>query len=150
MCWFLKEKPRTETWENGYIIVMVSGEPRQIISVAASCEKASSTTRKRADASPGARCDDTDGYSGDADVAYPGAHGSNARDQSDIWTVEGVNADIQHDMPTLARRSRCFPRRLENLNAVLAGFARAYNDWGLHRIRDQALPSRSHHPLIPL
>ena len=28
---------------------------------------------------------------------------------------------------TLARRSRCFPRKLENLQAVLAVFVRAYN-----------------------
>ena len=41
--------------------------------------------------------------------------------------VEGVNADLRHDIPTLARRSSCFPKKLENLQAVVAVFVGAYN-----------------------
>ena len=53
--------------------------------------------------------------------------------KNDTFTVEGVNADLRHDIPTLARRSRCFPRKLENLQAVLAVFVQAYNRFGLQK-----------------
>ena len=53
------------------------------------------------------------------DVVFPGKHIFNIHNKNDIFTVEGVNADLCHYIPTLARRSRCFPRKLENLQAVL-------------------------------
>ena len=56
----------------------------------------------------------TDGYVGYLDVVFPGKH---------IYNIHNKN-------DTLARRSRCFPRRLENLQAVLAVFVRAYNRFG--------------------
>lgn len=61
--------------------------------------------------------------------------------KNDTFTVEGVNADLRHYIPTLARRSRCFPRKLENLRAVLAVFVQAYNRFGLQKDR-----YRSYHP----
>ena len=61
--------------------------------------------------------------------------------KNDTFTVEGVNADLRHHIPTLARRSRCFPRKLENLQAVLAVFVRAYDRFGL-----QTHLYRSRHP----
>ena len=53
--------------------------------------------------------------------------------KNDTFTVEGVIADLRHYIPTLACRSRCFPRKLENLQAVLAVFVRAYNRFGLQK-----------------
>lgn len=61
--------------------------------------------------------------------------------KNDTFTVEGVNADLRHYIPTLARHSRCFPRKLDNLQAVLAVFVRAYNRFGL-----QKYLYRSKHP----
>ena len=51
----------------------------------------------------------------------------------EIYTtmVEGVNADLRHYIPLLARRSRCFARKLETLKAVLTVFVTAYNRLGL-------------------
>jgi hypothetical protein len=51
--------------------------------------------------------------------------------------VEGVNADLRHYIPVLARRSRCFARRLETLQAVVEVFVDAYNRFGKakHRYR---------------
>jgi len=72
----------------------------------------------------------TDGWTGYVDVVYPGRHIRNTRDKSDTFTVEGVNADLRHYIPTLARRSRCFPRKLETLQAVIEVFADAYNQFG--------------------
>ena len=55
--------------------------------------------------------------------------------KNDTFTVEGVNADLLHYIPTLSRRSRCFPRKLENLAAVLSVFVRAYNRFGIEKAR---------------
>ena len=72
----------------------------------------------------------TDGYFGYIDVVYPGRHIRNIRDKSDTFTVEGVNADLRHYIPVLARRSRCFARKLETLQAVMEVFVGAYNRFG--------------------
>ncbi len=139
--WFLEYKPRTETRENIYIMTMVSREPRQIISHVVSRDKNSRTIQKTVDAAPDAERYCTDGYSGYLDVVFPGKHIFNIHNKNDTFTVEGVNADLRHDIPTLVRRSRCFPRKLENLQAVLAVFVWAYNRFGLQKNR-----YRSRHP----
>ncbi|MDR0406085.1 MAG: hypothetical protein LBH54_04715, partial [Clostridiales bacterium] len=46
------------------------------------------------------------------------------------FTVEGVNADLRHYIPILARRSRCFARKIETLWAVIDVFVEAYNRFG--------------------
>lgn len=55
-------------------------------------------------------------------MAFPGKHIYNIHNKNDTFTAEGVNADLRHYIPTLPRRSRCFPRKLEDLQAVLAVF----------------------------
>ena len=72
----------------------------------------------------------TDGWNGYIDVIYPGEYVRNTHDKSDTFTVEGVNADLRHYIPILARRSRCFARTLETLRAVVAVFVDAYNRFG--------------------
>lgn len=128
--WFLERKPHTETRENIYIMTMVSRNPRQIVGYVVSTDKSSHTIQKMVDAAPEAETYCTDGYSGYLDVVFPGEHIYNIHNKKDTFTVEGVNADLRHYIPTLARRSRCFPRKLENLQAVLSVFVRAYNRFG--------------------
>ena len=149
--WFIKEKPRTETRENTYVFTMVSREPRLLAGVAVSCEKKSSYIQKIVDDGPDADYYCTDGYVGYLDVLYPGKHIRNMRDKSDTFnirnmrdksdtfTVEGVNADLRHYIPLLARRSRCFPRSLETLRAVVEVFADAYNRFGLAKFKYRLL-----------
>ena len=139
--WFLEYKPRTETRENIYIMTMVSREPQQIIGHVVSRDKTSRTIQKMVDAAPDAELYCTDGYSGYLDVVFSGKHIFNIHNKNDTFTVEGVNADLRHYIPTLARRSRCFLRKLENLQAVLAVFVRAYNRFGFQKHR-----YRSRHP----
>ena len=139
--WYLEYKPRTETRENVYIMTMVSRKPRQIIGHVVSRDKTSWTIQQMVDAAPGAERYCTDGYFGYLDVVFPGKHIFNIHNKNDTFTVEGVNADLRHYIPTLARRSRCFPRKLENLRAVLAVFVQAYNRFGLQKDR-----YRSCHP----
>ncbi|MCM1473293.1 MAG: hypothetical protein NC040_04500, partial [Muribaculaceae bacterium] len=61
----------------------------------------------------------------------------NIHDKSDTFTVEGVNADLWHYIPVLARRSRCFSRSLETLKAVVAVFVDAYNQFGFAKFKYQ-------------
>ena len=109
---------------------MVSRTPRQIVGYAVSRDKSSETIQRMVDAAPEAKRYCTDGYAGYLDVVFPGKHIFNIHNKSDTFTVESVNADLRHYIPTLARRSRCFPRKLENLQAVLAVFVGAYDRFG--------------------
>ena len=131
--WFLEYKPRSETRENVYIMTMVSRKPRQIVGHVVSRDKTSRTIQRMVDAASDAEVYCTDGYSGYLDVVFPGKHIFNMHNKNDTFTVEGVNADLRHYIPTLARRSRCFPRKLENLRAVLDIFVRAYNRFGAQK-----------------
>lgn len=129
--WFVGEKSHTETRENIYLITMVSREPRHIVGFDAAYDKSPERIQQIVDAGEEAEFYCTDGYTGYIDVVYPGIHIRNTHDKSDTFTVEGVNADLRHYIPLLARRSRCFPRKLETLKAVLKVFASAYNRFGL-------------------
>ena len=130
MYWFIERKPRTETRENVYLMTMVSREPRQIVGHDVAFDKSPIRIQAIVDGAPAAAMYCTDGWSGYVDVIYPGTHIRNTRDKSDTFTVEGVNADLRHYIPILARRSRCFARTLETLQAVVEVFVDAYNRFG--------------------
>lgn len=132
--WFTGEKPNTETRENTYVITMVSRLPRQIVGFDVASDKAPERIQKIVDNGPEAKYYCTDGYLGYIDIVYPGKHIRNARDKSDTFTVESINADLRHYIPILRRRSRCFPRKLETLRAVLELFIQAYNAFGIAKI----------------
>lgn len=51
-------------------------------------------------------------YSGYLDVVFPGRYINCIHNKKDTYTGEGVNADLPYYIPTLARRNRCFPRKL--------------------------------------
>ena len=72
---------------------------------------------------------------GYVDVIYPGRHIRNTRNKSDTFTVEGVNADLRHYIPLLARKSRCFARKLDTLKAVVEVFVEAYNRFGVAKMK---------------
>jgi IS1 family transposase len=137
--WFIERKPRTETRENVYLMTMVSREPRQIVGFDVAGDKAPKRIQAIVDNAPPALKYCTDGWSGYAYVIYPAEHIQNPHNKSDTFTVEGINADLRHYIPILARRSRCFARTLETLEAVVAVFVDAYNRFGLakyqHRLR---------------
>jgi transposase-like protein/IS1 family transposase len=128
--WFIERKSRIETRENIYIMTMVSQNPHQIVGFDIACDKSPERIQKMVDEAPGAARYCSDGYWGYVDVVYPGRHIHNIHDKSDTYTVEGVNADLSHYIPILARRSRCFARKLETLRAVIEVFVDAYNRFG--------------------
>ena len=114
---------------------MASREPRQIVGFDVAFDKTSERIQNIVDNAPDAEYYYTDGYNGYIDIAYPGKHIRNIHDKSDTFTVESINADLRHYIPVLARRSRCFPRSLETLKAVVAVFIDAYNQFGLAKFR---------------
>lgn len=132
--WYIGQKSRTETKENTYVMTMVSRLPRQIVGFDVAFDKSPERIQKIVDNGPEAEVYCTDGYLGYIDVVYPGRHIRNARDKSDTFTVEGINADLRHYIPILRRRSRCFPRKLETLRAVLELFVEAYNAFGIAKM----------------
>jgi len=132
--WFVERKPRTETRENLYLMTMVSRSPRQIIGFDVAFDKSPERIQDIVDKASYAEYYCTDGWSGFVDVVYPGRHIRNCRDKSDTFTFEGVNADLRHYIPVLARRSRCFCRSIETLRAVIQVFADAYNRFGVAKM----------------
>ena len=134
MYWFVGKKPQTETRENTYIMTMVSRLPRQIVGFDVAFDKSPNRIQAIVDKAPEAKNYCTDGWSGYVDVICPGNHIQNVNNKNDTFTVEGVNADLRHYIPILAHRSRCFPRKLETLQAVIAVFVDAYNRFGLAKM----------------
>jgi hypothetical protein len=57
------------------------------------------------------------------------------RSKKDTHNVESVNADLRTYIPVLARRSRCFCRKLETLQAVIEVFIEAYNKFGEAKLK---------------
>jgi len=128
--WFVGKKGNGKARENCYIIPLVSRNPRQIVAVDAALDKSPQRIQNLVNGAPPANFYASDGYLGYVDVVYPGKHIRNISTKDDTSAVESVNADLRHYIPTLRRRSRCFPRSIEMLKAVLEVFAEAYNKFG--------------------
>jgi len=116
-------------------MTMVSRQPRMIVGVEIADDKSSYRIQRIVDNAPDAEKYCTDGYNGYLDVIYPGEHIYNIHNKKDTFTVEGVNADLRHYIPTLARRSRCFARKLDNLREAVNLFVYAYNKFGLAKYK---------------
>jgi len=114
---------------------MISREPRQIVGFSVADDKSSERIQGIVDSAPEAKSYCTDGYNGYIDVVYPGVHTRNTHNKSDTYTVESINADLRHYIPVLARKSRCFCRRIETLRAVISVFVNAYNKFGEAKLR---------------
>lgn len=148
--WYIEEKAHTGTRENVYLMTMVSRDPRQIVGFDVAFDKSPSRIQAMVDAASPAHVYCTDGYLGYVDIVYPGQHIRNARDKSDTFTVESVNADLRNYIPVLARRSRCFARKLETLQAVMEVFVDAYNQFGIAKYKYRLTYGKSELPFSAL
>ena len=61
------------------------------------------------------------------DSLYYGAPYEMRADKKETYSVEAVNSDLRHYLKRLARKSRCFSRRLDALLRNLQLFAYCYN-----------------------
>jgi len=127
----------TETKENVYIIALVSREPRQFLGLIASRDKSPETIEKLVLSSPPAKQYYSDGYQGYKYIDFPGHFTQNFKTKENTFTVEGANMDLRTFVPTLQRKSRCFPRKIENLNAVLKLLAYAYCKFGQWKLKNR-------------
>jgi len=132
---FIECKPTRETHENIYVTTLVSREPRQIVGFDVAEDKSPERLQSIVDSAPDANNYATDGFFGYVDLVYSGNHIRNINNKNDTFTVEGINADLRHYIPVLARRSRCFCRTLETLKAVIGVFVDAYNKFGETKMR---------------
>lgn len=128
--WYIEKKSDTQTRENVYLMTMINALPRQIVGFEVQLDKSKEHIQNIVDNAPWAENYCSDGYLGYVDVIYPGKHIRNIRDKRNTHNVESVNADLRHYIPVLARRSRCFCRKLETLQAVVEVFVDAYNKFG--------------------
>lgn len=133
--WFIKHKERTETRENTYIMTMLSRIPRQILGFDVDNHIKTNVLQSIVDSVPAAEKYCTDGFHGYMNVIYGGKHIRNIRNKKDTHNIEGSNADLRHYIAGLARRSRCFFRKIETLHAVLAVFIDAYNKYGEAKLK---------------
>ena len=109
---------------------MIGANPRQIVGFDVAKDKSPARIQKIVDEAPWAEKYCTDGYLGYIDVIYPGKHIRNVRNKENTHNVESINSDIRHYVPLFRRRSKCFPRSLETLKAVMDVFVDAYNTFG--------------------
>ena len=133
--WFINKKAKTQTRENTYIMTMISREPRQIVSFDVQFDKGAFRLQGIVDSAVYAKNYCTDGNQSYLDVIFPGRHILNIRDKRDTHIVESINADLRHYISGLARKSRCFYRSLETLQAVLGVFVDAYNKYGEAKLK---------------
>ena len=112
------------------LITLISRKPRQVVGYYVAFNKSPQRIQAIVDSAPPSLKYCTDGYSGYVDIIYPGVYMRNMRDKSDTFTVEGINANLRHYIPILARRSCCFSRKLETLYVVVFVFVDAYNQFG--------------------
>lgn len=109
---------------------MISRNPRLIVGFDVAFDKSHERIQNIVDNSTEADVYYTDGYLGYIDTVYSGKHIRNVHDKKDTHNIESINADLRHYIPVLARRSRCFARKIETLYAVVAVFVDAYNRFG--------------------
>jgi len=72
---------------------------------------------------------------------YYGAPFELRNDKQETYSVEAVNADLRHYLKRLARKSRCFSRKLQALKKHIRLFVYCYNQ---RQIMKRSYP---HYPL---
>ena len=99
------------------MITLVSRDKRQIVGYDIAFDKSRERIQELVDNSPKAKHYYPDVYSTYSEVCYYGTHTS-LKNKSQTYIVEGVNSDLRRYIPALQRRSKCFFRSLETMNAV--------------------------------
>ena len=73
-------------------------------------------------------------------VYYPGSY-EVSEGKKDTYSVEAGNAELRHYLARLARRSRCFSRRIQALSNAVKLFVYCYNQRQLYRQQHPAYPA---------
>jgi IS1 family transposase len=139
---------------------MISREPRQIQAFRIIRGRSAEHVQAMFDEAPMPLKYCSDGYLSYLDVVYPADYVRNCRDKADSHNVESVNADILCFIAGFSRRSRCFFRSIETMEAVIDAWVAAYNKFGeyklkyrqptIHRPPDVAQKHLHHYKDLPL
>jgi len=120
------------------VITLVSRDKRQIVGYDIAFDKSRERIQKLVDNSPKAKHYYSDAYSAYSEICYYGTH-SSLKNKSQTYMVEGVNSDLRRYIPALQRRSKCFFRSLETMNAVFKIFVHAFNNFADHKSKFPSL-----------
>jgi len=116
---------------NTYIMTIISRRPRQILAFEIGSTVNAKDIQKLVDRSPQAKNYYTDGEASYLGVDYfTGKHKPNVNNKKDTHIVESTNSDIRRYIAGFQRKSKCFFRKIETMQAVLCIFINAYNKFG--------------------
>jgi len=105
-----------------YILTVVDQATRCLLSWDAVHETSTANLQACLERAPQARQYYSDAFPA-YDNLYYGAPYEMRSDKKETYSVEAVNADLRHYLKRLARKSRCFSRRLDALHKNLRLFA---------------------------
>lgn len=89
------------------------------------------------DEAPQAKFDHGDLFATYRNPVYTPGHHTPMPYQSETYRVEGDNAELRHYLARLARRLRCFPRRIDALRCAIELFVDA---WSCRQLFYQRFP----------
>ena len=108
------------------MLTVVDRDTRCVLSWDAVPERSSEALQACLDRAPQARQYYSDAFPA-YDALYYGAPYEMRTDKKETYSVEAVNADLRHYLKRLARKSRCFSRRIQSLQKNLQLFVYCYN-----------------------
>jgi IS1 family transposase len=120
-----------------YLMTLVDRTTRCIVGWAVAYERSEAIIQAILDGGPPAQHYFSDAFPLYEALVYPTQHQSIAG-KREIYSVEGVNADLRH---YLARASRCFSRCIEALRTAFRLFVFTYNRRQLPLRRYPAYPA---------
>ena len=109
-----------------YVLTVVDRATHCLLSWDAVSERSTQNLQACLERAPQARQYYSDAFPA-YDNLYYGAPYEMRSDKKETYSVEAVNADLRHYLKRLARKSRCFSRRLDALLRNLRIFAYCYN-----------------------
>jgi IS1 family transposase len=124
-----------------YVLTVVDRATHCVLSWDAVSERSSAHLPAGLERAPQARQYYSDAFPG-YDTLYYGAPYEMRTDKKETYSVEAVNADLRHYLKRLARKSRCFSRRLEALHKNLRLLVYCYNQ---RQITKRRYPNYSFH-----
>jgi len=96
-------------------------------------ERTQEAIQQMVDVAPKAKWYFSDGFDAYSRLWYHFGRYEVSEGKTDTYSVEGDNAELRHYLARLARKSRCFSRCLEALQAALKLFVFAFNRRQLHQ-----------------
>ena len=118
----------------------MSRDKRQIVGYDIAFDRSKNRIQNLVNSSPKANKYYSDSYPVYSDILYDGLHTS-LKNKSQTYTVEGVNSDLRHYIPTLRRKSKCFFRCIDTAKAVFKIFVHAFNNFASFKFYFPSLKS---------